>query len=286
MSLFFVDSGCDFSAEQLKKMSVEVLNLPYSINDKKFNIDEDFDLVKFYSKVRKDIVLTSDMLSEKEYIKIFDPILGGGDDIIYVVGSSSIFDLSNLLSAKDKLLKTHADRRFEVIDSKNFSAGQGVLSFLLAMQYHNGATIDEILEYAAKVTNEIATYMVVESLEPLIERGLIDSNLVSGTALNIKPIVAVDFDGNFRVVDKIGGKKRAISKVVDIIRQTGENVVDYPIMITNAHACADAQFLAEKIKSAFGEDIKLFEGKMLPTNTSIVGLGAVVLSFHINKKMY
>lgn len=286
MSLFFVDSGCDFSAEQLRKMAVEALNLPYSLNEKKLNIDEEFDLVKFYSKVRKDVVLTTEAPSVEEYINIFAPILDGGDDIIYVVGSSQIFDSSNIMETKEKLLEKYPDRRFEVIDSKNFSAGQGVLSFLLAMQYHNSATIDEILEYAEKITKEIATYMVVEHLEPLVVRGLIDSNLISGTALNIKPIVAIDYDGNMRVVDKIGGKKRAISKMVDIIRQTGENVVDYPIMITNSNASADAKILAEKIKNAFGDDVKLFEGDMLPSNTAIVGLGAVTLSFHINKKMY
>ena len=74
MSLFFVDSGCDFSAEQLKKMAVEALNLPYSLNEKKLNIDEEFDLVKFYSKVRKDVVLTTESPSVEEYINIFAPI--------------------------------------------------------------------------------------------------------------------------------------------------------------------------------------------------------------------
>ena len=74
MSLFFVDSNCDFDREYIKKLGVECVFMPYSINDKKFELNEEFDYKKFYSKCKKGVIINTPQLSSEEYINIFSKI--------------------------------------------------------------------------------------------------------------------------------------------------------------------------------------------------------------------
>ena len=93
MSLFFVDSSCELDPQQIKNLGIEIFNLPYSIDGQEKIITDDFDYIKFYSKVRKGVDLKYLPLSEKEYVNIFEPALKGGDDIVYVHSSGQVFDL-------------------------------------------------------------------------------------------------------------------------------------------------------------------------------------------------
>lgn len=285
MSLFFVDSSCDLGHDQIKKLGIECIDLKYSINDKEFDIADDFDFNKFYSKVRKGVVLNYVAKKEEDFLNVFKPILESGEDIIYIYSSSKLLDSAGVLSAKDKLKDEFPEREIAVVDSSNMSIGYGLVCYLLAMQYRNGLSVQEIVEYSNKIKDEIALYMLVDSLEGLSVRGLIDSKMVSGTALNIKPIIAVDIDGAVQMIDKVSGKKKAIQKLIEILRQRGENVVDYPIAICYSGVEKDAVDMADKIKEYFGDDIQILVSPMMPSSTSIVGLGAIGVAFHVHKKM-
>ncbi|MBQ7351708.1 MAG: DegV family EDD domain-containing protein, partial [Clostridia bacterium] len=257
MSLFFVDSSCDLGKSQIKKLGIECIDLSYSINDKIFCQDDEFEYAKFYSKLRKGTVLNEIGLEKEDYINIFSPILETGEDIVYVYNSARTVGENELLSAKDFLLEKYPNSKMLLINSKNVSCGHGVVCYLLAMKYRSGASLDEIEEYSLKIIDEIATYCVVDSLEYLSNYNKIDGAKVSGTALNIKPIVAIDIDGNYQLVEKVSGKKKALGKLIEIIRQRGENVVDYPIAVCHSGAEKDAQLIVEKLKEYFGSDIQI-----------------------------
>jgi DegV family protein with EDD domain len=286
MSLFFVDSSCDLDSQQIKSLGIECFNLPYVLDGELKTLDEDFEFSKFYSKVRKGEGVKYQSLSEKEYMKVFEPALKGGDDIIYVYSSGLIFDSTNVLSAREKLLKKYSERKFELIDSKNFSIGHGNVCFLLGLQYHNGSTIEEIIEYSYDLIDSVACYMVVDSIQPLIVSGIMDENSMVGSALNIKSILAVDIDGSIRLVEKVSGKKRALSKIVQLIRQTGKNIADNPLFIANSHAETDAQYIVDTLKGYLGDEMKVLESNITPSNVSIVGNGAVVVAFRVYKKIH
>lgn len=284
MSLFFVNSACDLSMEIIKSLGIELINLPYSINDKRFQLGDDFDSNKFFSKLRKGVVLSTASFTEDDYLQIFQPILESQEDIIYVYSSSNILDSTAIENVRDLLSESFPDRKIAFINCKNFSAGYGTIAYLLAMQYRSGKSVEEIVDYSYKIIDEIAMYMVVDSLETLDILDKVDSNVVSGTALNIKPIINVDIDGNFQVIDKVSGKKKSINKLVEIIRQTGENIVDYPIMITHAGDEKNALDISNRLKEYLGEDLKVFVSYMTPVCSAVVGLGAISVSFHVHKK--
>ena len=157
---------------------------------------------------------------------------------------------------------------------------------MTAIQYRNGLSVKELVDYSEQLRDEIAFYLFVDSLEGLSVRGLIDSKMVSGTALNIKPILAIDIDGKVQLIDKVSGKKKAINKLIEILRQKGENIVDYPLSICYSGAEKEAIEMADKIKEYFGDDVQIIISPMTPNSTALIGLGAIGVAFHIHKKIH
>ena len=286
MSLFFVDSSCDLDVQQIKNLGIECLKIPYEINDQSNSFDDNFDFDKFYSKLRKGVVLTSKGLKEKDYIKVLSPALEGGDDIVYVYSSNEVFDDKALKSAQGKLKNTFPDRRIEFIDSKNISAGCGYVCFELAKMYHSGATIDEILDYSYNLIDSVANYIIVDSLEQLTMMGSIDGSVAVGSSLNVKFVVAIDLDGKIRLVDKIVGRKKAIAKVIQSIRQIGRNVADNSIFISSSKADSDIVDLIAKLKEYFGEELMVYSQRITPSNAVVLGNGAISIAFKTGKKMH
>lgn len=285
MSLFFVDSCSELSNEQIKMLGIECIQLPFSINDKRMEFDENFDFDKFYSKCRKDMCIGCVELSTQEYADIFEPCLQQKDDIIYVHASSKILNLDNLLMAKEILKEKYPENEIYLVDSANFSIGYGVVAYLLALQYRKGESAKDIVDYSYKIRDEIQTYFIVDSLESMYNHNLINSGAVAGTILNVKPIVSIDLDGNLQAIDKQSGRRSAINQVIKNIRQMGKNIVDFPIGITYSDCEKDAIYLRDKIVEYFGNDIHIIMNKLSPSNSAILGMGAFGISFHVFKKI-
>ena len=103
---------------------------------------------------------------------------------------------------------------------------------------------------------------------------------------NIKPIIAVDIAGKLQISEKISGRKKAINKLIEIIRQNAENVSDFPIGIVYTNNLADAMQLEEKLYEYFGQDIQLFKVRMTPSNCALLGTGVLGISFHVHCKIH
>lgn len=285
MSLIFVDSCCDLDKEYIKKLGIECIDLPYSINDKTFSFDDSFDYKKFYSKCKKGVIINNVPLKENEYINVFDKCLSLGDDIIYIHSSSNILDDTNLINAKNTLCEIYPDRKFELIDSQNFSVGQGLVSIALSMMYRRGDSVKEIVDASNSITDEYAMYFATGSSEQMCNKGLIDSNSVSGSMLNIRPIYTIDIDGKVALVDKVSGKKKSVLKLLELCRQHGSNVVDYPIAVVYGNDEVIAKELFEKLKEHFGSDAQIFMTQMSPASVGVLGDSVLGIAFHVHKKI-
>ncbi|HBO49076.1 MAG TPA: hypothetical protein DD614_04530 [Clostridiales bacterium] len=286
MSLFFVDSASDLSVIDAKKLGIEMINLPYLKEGDRIEFDKNFDFVKFYSKHKKGIDISRLPLSEKEYTKIFEPCLKQGDDVVYVCSSENIIEQKNLTDCVNALTQKYTERTFKLIDSKSISIGQGLVSYACAMLYRHGDDVETIYNKSFDIRNEYAMYFSCDSMEKLFENSIILNTQSVGTSLNIKPIMAINLDGNAEIIDKVSGKKKAISKMLELLRQTGENVADYPIGVVYSNDEASALELCEKIKEYYGQDVQIICNRMTPSNVGVLGGGMLGISFHVHRKIH
>ena len=110
--------------------------------------------------------------------------------------------------AREILLNKYPQRIIELFNTSNFSIGHGIISYCLAIKYRNGAKISELVEFGERLKKEYSTYFILDNANNLIENALLDSKNVVNSALSIKPIVSIDINGNFNIVDKVSGKKK------------------------------------------------------------------------------
>lgn len=280
MSLFFVDSNCDLPRDLLTKMPVECINFPCTLNGEVIKFDKIYDGLGF-----KPNMLTMEVSSPStsDYVEVFKQCFYRGDDVIYVYASKNLISVDNLMEAKELLYKDFPNRRLLLIDSSNFSIGQGIISYMLAMMYRNGATLDEISDYYDKIKDEFQVFLSLNSLNVLSDAGLVSNASISGGALRVRPIVTVDSSGKFQVVDKVFGKKKSMLQLFEIIKKMGANVVDYPIGIVYNDDDSLALELKENLIKHFGDEVFVVMGRFSPNNLSIIG-GGLGICFHVKKR--
>lgn len=284
MSLLYVDSSCDLDYDTLKKMGVEIISLPYYINEQRMEFGVDFDYKKFYSKFKKGLCVESLEVPVDEYKSTFEQCLSQGDDFVYVHSSKNIFNLENLYKAIDELKEQYPERDIRLVDSSNISIGTGLVAYIATLLYKQGDSSKEIADKLEVLKDEYATYFVCDNTEQLCNEGVIEKSMITGTTLNIKPIFTIDIDGKLQLVEKASGKKKAVQRLLEICRQTGENIADNLIGISYSTDEELAMDLKTKMQETFGKDVKLFVNQISPANAATLGNGILAISFHTHKK--
>lgn len=265
MSLFFVDSNCDLGCELIGKLSAECIDFG--------KVDTPSDS---QSKCKA--------ICEKDYYDIFSQCFDRGDDVAYAFASQKIYNIQNLEKAKDKLSKNYPDRKLQLIDTNSFSIGQGLISYALALEYRNGASVDELKDISEKIKSEYQVFIAVDSINNLINNKLLDGKASVGASLNIKNIISIGTDGRFEMLDKVSGKKKSMNRLVEYINELGSNVVDYPIAIVYTRE-DEAEELRAKVTEALGEDTQILMERFTPNNLDTLGTNGVGICFHTRKRV-
>lgn len=285
MSLLFVGSSSDLSLKTIKKLGVEYINYPYKKDDLLHYYDENFDFDGFYSKCKKGCNFANANMSRDDYLKIFEHCFEMGDDVLFVHSSENIIDISSLLECQQILKEKFPERKLQLIDSKNISVGEGLVAYLCAMLYRKGEDLSSIAEKSIDIVRGSAFFFVSNNSNTLEKNNIISSNFTTGTSLNIRPIWKVNFDGKIELFEKVSGKKKCVSRLLEIMRQTGENVIDFPIEIVYTIDKSSAQSLKEKIIETYGTDANVNIERMTPNNTLLLGEDILGISFHTHKKV-
>ena len=286
MSLLFAGSSSDLNIKTIKKLGIECVNYPYKKDGTLHHFDDDFDFAGFYSKVKKGTNFEYVQLTSADYKAIFEPCLNQGDDIIFVHSSENIINIDELKTAKLELEGKYPDRKILLIDSKNISVGEGVVAYNCALLYRKGEDLNAIEEKSLDIINESAFFFATSNSKKLENNNLVTSAITGGTALNIKPIWSVNIDGKIELFDKVSGKKKCVSRLLEIMRQYGENVADYLIEIVYTIDENSAIDLKDKILETFGSDTSVIIERMTPNNAVLIGEDVLGLAFHIHRKLH
>lgn len=276
----FVDSNCDLPRELLAKMPVECINFPCILNGEIVRFDKVYDGLGFTPNMLK---LEPTSPSVDDYVEVFRQGFYRGDDIVYLYTSQKIFDTKNLSEAISVLKNEFPKRKLLAIDTCNFSIGQGLVSYALAMKYRAGATLEELEEMSKSIKDEYQVFLSLDSLDTLNHNGVLLGSQMAGGALRVRPVVTINESGEFALFDKVSGKKKSMLKLVEYIREYGANVVDFPIAIVYS----DDDTLANELKSTlvreFGDEAYIMLSRFSPNNRSLIG-GGIGVCFHVKKK--
>lgn len=287
MYQLFCDSNCELWHTTVKDLGLNLIRMPYVIDGEEYFYDmgENHNFEDFFKRMREGSAPKTSALNEFAYTEYFEPILARGEDIYYITFSHQMSGTFNAMkNVIAQLKEKYPEREIRFKDSKLISLGSGFVTYYAALQYKNGATMDELDAYLDELIPHTGIYFVVDDLTYLYRGGRVSGvSKVVGNLLGIKPILHMDDEGKIFNVQKAKGKKKALAALLGYMKEKGEDVEKYNVYVLHADCKEEAEGFIENIRAAF-PNANVIMQPVGPVIGSHCGPGTVGVIFHCKEK--
>ena len=228
--VIFVDSTSDLTTQQRKDHNIEYARMLVNWTDKDKNFHEtyaDLDWTEmspseYYNIMRDGSVIMTSQVTEQEFDLKFIPFLEKGYDILYLSCSSGLSASGQLAARlyKEKYSKQFPNCKIRVVDTLISVMGQGYMALDAAAMRDAGKSLDEIADEIEKVRNTYNQTATVEDLTTLAKHGRVKAaKAFFGNLFGVKPILISDAKGNNFAVEKAKGRRNALIRVAQIVKE-------------------------------------------------------------------
>ncbi|MGL5416517.1 MAG: DegV family protein [Clostridium sp.] len=256
------DSSCDLSLETIKEHNINMLPIRIIYKDKELLDKITITSNELYASLKNEIPKTSlPDLDNTE--KVLDKLIEEGYTDVMVVCVST--KLSGTLNSVRLVCEEKEKLNFHYLDTKTLGYPQGVVVLEVNRLLKEGKTPEEVVEGFEDIKKRVHGFITFDTLEYLKKGGRIGK--VAGTIgeiLNLKPVISSDEDGELYTYAKTRGRKKAISKLKDILNEYLEKG-KCRVWVLSGAADEEAKEFLEKVKD--NENI---------TNISLEQIGAAM----------
>ena len=275
------DSTCDLKKTYVEKRNIWVVPLTFTM-EKGGRLEEGLDnfacqeeYVKFYEKVSAGYFPRTAKLNYEAHVEHFTKMAEAGvEDVLHFTISSGLANTITITRQAAQDVKAKYPK-FNVyaVDPLTATIGQGLLVSLAADWRDQGKTAEETYRYIMEARNRVQHCIIPNDLFYLKKGGRVSgAAAVTGTMLNIKPLLVFDKEGKLNTVEKCKGIKKAFTRVIDHMTKApaDENKI---VVVVHTNNEKGAQELATLIESKTG--VKPSIEIMGPVIGSHVGPGSV-----------
>lgn len=273
------DSNSGITPDEAKKLRVEVIPMPFYIDEQMYYENIDLTQEQFYEKLTAGGDIKTSMPLVGDVTDKWDEFLKENDEIVYIPMSSGLssscetaYMLSQDYDGKVQVVNNQrisVTMRQSVIDAKN-----------LAEAGKNAAEIKQILEDAKF---ESSIYIMVDTLNYLKKGGRITPAAAAlGTLLKLKPVLQIQGE-KLDAFAKARTVKQAKSIMIDAMKSDFEKRFNNPdgsqinLEMAYTHDVAAAEAFKEEVQAAFPNN----EIVMNPLSLSVschIGPGALAIA--------
>lgn len=238
------DSTADIPAEVRARLGISTVPLKVIFGEETYLDAVTIETKQFYEKLAQSSSLpTTSQPSPLEFSEVYERLLSEDADspIISIHLSAVLSGTFQSALIAQSMLEQEAD--LTLINSKSASYGFGMRVVKAAEMAQAGESKERILEEIDFLARNTELYFLVDSLEFLQKGGRIGkASALIGSILNIKPILSLDPEGVVQAVDKVRGSKKAMTRIVAMLKET---FGDEPVGVTMA--MADRKETAEEL---------------------------------------
>lgn len=238
------DASCDLNAQYRKEHGIDYVQmmLTWTENGKTTDIPSslDWDLVsakEFYDILRRGIRIYTAQVSAQEFLRVFEPHLEKGEDILYIAcssGFSATLHTAELL-AETELKEKYPDRRIYVLDSLRAGMALGMLIMKAVESKEAGKSMDEVIEEAERTKLLYKEVGTPDNLSYLKRAGRVKASAAFfGNLMSLKPILVFSEDGSNLAIKKAIGRKAAYKEMADIIKNDIDDPENQEIYLMSA----------------------------------------------------
>lgn len=254
------DSCCNLAEETIDRYGLHVLPLTFMADGEdtvyqSYLKGEKTDLSQFYKMMRDGKVFRTSLPNLSNTETLFRSLLAAGRDILYLGFSSG---LSGTYGATELLAKQlrgeYPDRKIYTVDTLAASGGQGLLVWHACQHAEAGEGIDAVRDWVEGNKLRLAHWFTVDDLMFLWRGGRVSKTSAwAGTLLNIKPVLHVDDEGHLIPMEKVRGRKKSLTALLNHMEKTGtQPLANQMVFITHGDCLEEAQWLEQQIRERFG----------------------------------
>ncbi len=254
------DSCCNLAEETIDRYGLHVLPLTFMADGEdtvyqSYLKGEKTDLSRFYKMMRDGKVFRTSLPNLSNSETLFRSLLDTGRDILYLgfsSGLSGTYEATELLAKQ--LRGEYPDRKIYTVDTLAASGGQGLLVWHACQHAEAGEGIDAVRDWVEGNKLHLAHWFTVDDLMFLWRGGRVSKTSAwAGTLLNIKPVLHVDDEGHLIPMEKVRGRKKSLTALLNHMEKTGtQPLADQMVFITHGDCLEDAQWLEQQIRERFG----------------------------------
>ena len=239
-----------------------------------------FDGKAFYEGLRQGRKVKTSLINTHQFLESFKPVIGQGQDLIYVSMSSGISGTYGAASvAAMELMDEFPDRFVHIVDSKGCGFGNALLALEAAALSREGVDVREAAKILDSDVPHACQYFTVDDLNFLKRTGRVSGFTAAiGTIMNIKPILYGDSTGHIVACAKVRGRKKSIEAIVKKYEEKRKDIPDQRVFISHGDCLEDAEYMAEMVKK-LTPDVRLTICQHEPFSGAHVGPGMLALFF-------
>ncbi|MGI6632220.1 MAG: DegV family protein [Bacillota bacterium] len=267
------DSAQDFPPELLEKEGISVVPLTVFFGDEAFLDGYEIRGKAFYDKLRTSPHHPHTSQPSPEAFRAkFDELTKDGSPVVAILLSQVLSGTyQSAVLARDML----PDRNIEIVNSKLASCAYGVLARLAAEMADKGAGPSEIVSKVTEMAERTVTVFSVDTLDYLAKNGRIGkAQHFLGGLLNLKPILSLDKDGYVTAIERVRGKGKVLSRVMEILAERIPSKRLLAVSISHSDAPEEALKVKEAIQSQYKLG-RLYESEIGAIIGTHVGPGTI-----------
>lgn len=276
------DSASDISAEQERKLEIEMLPFKIAMGNETYVSRVDIDNEEFYRLMEEfEGIPATSQITPFEFEELYNKYYNAGytDIVLILINSSGSATYGNAVMARNQFYDEHPELkdtfRIHTFDGKSYNAGYGWIVLGAAEMVQEGKAMEEIISYIEEQLSKKKIYFGMYSLKYAAKSGRIPSAAAFvGEAIGLKPVMMI-WDHEIVTANKVRGEKKLMTAIVNMVAEDIEVNAPYGVIYGNDKAVADE--LAEKLTEKLGyEPEQYFQiGAEVAANAGPKVVGAV-----------
>lgn len=267
------DSGIDMPKTWIDQQPMfRMLSLTYLMDDVSYVSDGTNESIKaFYDAMRAGKMPKTSQVTPEMWEECFRELLSAGDDVLAVTFSGGLSGTASAaFMAAEEVREDYPERKLNVIDSLQASAGEGLMIHYALENRANGMSQEDNAHWIEQNIQNFIAWFTVDDLMHLHRGGRLSAaSAIVGSLVRIKPIMRVDENGKLSVYEKAAGRKRSIRILAEKIAADIVDPEGQIIHISHGDCLEDAQSLAEMLKAALPvKDVRIsYVGSVIGAHT-------------------
>ena len=281
------DSTSDLPESYIEEHKLGFLHLSCMFEGVTYGDENKLNLSDFYEAVRNGSTPTTSQVNPEKAKEGLLKVISECKKVLVIAFSSALSGtFQSIRLAAEEIMEDDSEADIRVIDSLSASLGEGLMVHKAVTMCEEGATLDETYNWIEEHKLNFCHLFTVDDLNYLQRGGRINkATALVGTMIGIKPLLHVDNEGSLVSVDKCRGRKKSLTKLVDMME---ENIGSYrdkesKVFISHGDSIDDAKFVAEEVKNRFGYETEIinFIGPVIGSHS---GPGTIALFFMGDKR--